>query len=118
MPLAAPKRVAATLGSAHSNATPGPRNAPPPVPFPSPCSYALIGLEQTAGSEKLPSFAFPRRCCLVLGREKEGLPTELLAIMDACVEIPQLGVVRSLNVHVSAALAMYEFTRQGSYAAG
>jgi hypothetical protein len=33
--------------------------------------------------------------------------------MDECVEIPQFGVVRSLNVHVSAAVAMYEYTRQG-----
>jgi len=28
------------------------------------------------------------------------------------VEIPQLGVVRSLNVHVSGAIAIWEFTRQ------
>ena len=74
--------------------------------------YALIGLEQTADSSPLPAFAFPRRACLVLGREKEGLPPELLALMDSCVEIPQLGVVRSLNVHVSAACAIYEYTRQ------
>ena len=28
------------------------------------------------------------------------------------MEIPQLGVVRSLNVHVSGAIAIWEFTRQ------
>lgn len=33
-------------------------------------------------------------------------------MLDATVEIPQLGVVRSLNVHVSGALAVYEYTRQ------
>ena len=33
-------------------------------------------------------------------------------MLDACVEIPQLGIVRSLNVHVSAALMVWEFTRQ------
>jgi len=78
-----------------------------------PRSYALIGLEQTADSTPLPAFPFPRRACLVLGREKEGLPPELLTLMDDCVEIPQFGVVRSLNVHVSAAVALYEYTRQG-----
>lgn len=29
-----------------------------------------------------------------------------------CVEIPQLGMIRSLNVHVSAAIAMYQYTHQ------
>ncbi|KAI7980638.1 putative methyltransferase TARBP1 [Camellia lanceoleosa] len=49
---------------------------------------------------------------LVLGREKEGIPAEIIHILDACIEIPQLGVVRSLNVHVSGAIALWEYTRQ------
>lgn len=49
---------------------------------------------------------------LVLGREKEGIPVEIIHMLDACIEIPQLGVVRSLNVHVSGALALWEYTRQ------
>ena len=32
--------------------------------------------------------------------------------LDCCVEIPQGGVVRSLNVHVSGAIAVYEYTRR------
>jgi len=32
--------------------------------------------------------------------------------VDVCVEIPQHGVTRSLNVHVSAALLVWEYTRQ------
>ena len=49
---------------------------------------------------------------LVLGREKEGIPAEIIHVLDACIEIPQLGVVRSLNVHVSGAIAVWEYTRQ------
>lgn len=49
---------------------------------------------------------------LVLGREKEGIPPEIISMLDATVEIPQLGVIRSLNVHVLGAIAMYEFTKQ------
>lgn len=49
---------------------------------------------------------------LVLGREKEGIPVDIIHILDACIEIPQLGVVRSLNVHVSGAIALWEYTRQ------
>lgn len=33
-------------------------------------------------------------------------------MLDVCVEIPQQGVIRSLNVHVSAALLIWEYTRQ------
>ena len=32
--------------------------------------------------------------------------------VDVCVEILQLGVVRSLNVRVSAAIAIWDYTRQ------
>ena len=37
---------------------------------------------------------------------------QVLQVLDATVEIPQMGVVRSLNVHVSGALALYEYSRQ------
>ena len=47
-----------------------------------------------------------------MGAEKEGIPVDVLQLLDDCIEIPQLGVIRSLNVHVSAAIVMYEYTRQ------
>ncbi len=74
--------------------------------------YALVGLEQTADSVPLPSFAFPARTVLVLGREKEGMPPDVLRLLDHTVEVPQLGIIRSLNVHVTGALAIFEYTRQ------
>lgn len=74
--------------------------------------FAILGLEQTMNSIPLDQYAFPRKTVLVLGREKEGIPPEIIHILDACVEIPQLGVVRSLNVHVSGAIALWEYTRQ------
>ena len=74
--------------------------------------YSVIGLEQTAHSRPLDRFEFPRRTVLVLGREKEGIPVDIIHVLDGCVEIPQLGVVRSLNVHVSGAIAVWEYTRQ------
>lgn len=71
-----------------------------------------MGLEQTAESQPLPGFPFLSKTVLVLGREKEGIPPEIISLLDATVEIPQLGVIRSLNVHVSGALAMYEYCRR------
>lgn len=44
--------------------------------------------------------------------EKEGIPVQLINQLDVCVEIPQQGVIRSLNVHVSGALLIWEYRRQ------
>ncbi|KAF6153000.1 hypothetical protein GIB67_021605 [Kingdonia uniflora] len=74
--------------------------------------FSILGLEQTANSVPLNQFAFPKKTVLVLGREKEGIPVDIIHVLDACVEIPQFGVVRSLNVHVSGAIAIWEYTRQ------
>ncbi|XP_006650942.1 uncharacterized protein LOC102703022 isoform X1 [Oryza brachyantha] len=79
--------------------------------------YSVIGLEQTANSKPLDQFSFPSKTVLVLGREKEGIPVDIIHALDACVEIPQLGIVRSLNVHVSGAIAVWEYTRQQRLAA-
>ena len=78
--------------------------------------WSLVGLEQTDESISLTSFSWPLKTILVLGAEKEGIPMDVLRLLDATVEIPQLGVIRSLNVHVSGALAIYSFTQGGSKA--
>ena len=31
---------------------------------------------------------------IIIGKEKEGIPQQFLNIVDQCVEIPQLGVIR------------------------
>ena len=74
--------------------------------------YTLVGVEQTSESHQLHEYEFPDRAVLVLGKEMEGIPAEILSILDACVEIPQLGILRSLNVHVSGAITLYECVRQ------
>jgi len=74
--------------------------------------YKLLGLEQTAKSHMIQSFKFPEKCILLLGEEKTGIPIEYLRLLDDCIEIPQLGIVRSLNVHVSGAICLWEYTKQ------
>lgn len=44
--------------------------------------------------------------------ERAGVPCEVLQVLQASVQIPQSGTVRSLNVHVSGALFVWEYTRQ------
>lgn len=74
--------------------------------------YLVIGVEQTSNSQNLQDYKFPERSLLLLGNEREGIPANLLQLVDVCVEIPQQGITRSLNVHVSAALLVWEYTRQ------
>ncbi|XP_023686046.2 probable methyltransferase TARBP1 isoform X1 [Paramormyrops kingsleyae] len=74
--------------------------------------YCIVGVEQTANSQSLQNYRFPEKTLLLLGNEREGIPANLLQLLDICVEIPQHGVTRSLNVHVSAALLVWEYTRQ------
>lgn len=74
--------------------------------------YSLIGLEQTTNSQNLHGFRYPKKSLILLGNERYGIPAEFLQIMDVCVEIPQYGNTRSMNVHVSASLCLYEYAKQ------
>ncbi|RLN78747.1 hypothetical protein BBJ28_00018305 [Nothophytophthora sp. Chile5] len=74
--------------------------------------YTIVAVEQTASSVSLATYSLPRKMVVVLGREKEGIPVDVLQLVDVCVEIPQFGLVRSLNVHVSGALLLWEYTQQ------
>ncbi|KAG5462097.1 MAG: LOW QUALITY PROTEIN: hypothetical protein BJ554DRAFT_5607 [Olpidium bornovanus] len=64
-------------------------------------NYTIIGLEQTTNSMRLSDYRFPSK-----SRERDGIPPHLLQLVDQTLEIPQYGVTRSLNVHVSGALAV------------
>ncbi|KAL1136569.1 hypothetical protein V6Z11_A12G247800 [Gossypium hirsutum] len=55
--------------------------------------FSILGLEQTANSVPLDQYIYPKKTVLVLGREKEGIPVDIIHVLDACIEIPQLGVV-------------------------
>ncbi|GAM19924.1 hypothetical protein SAMD00019534_030990 [Acytostelium subglobosum LB1] len=74
--------------------------------------YTLLGLEQTSTSSKLEEYKFPEKTVILLGKEKEGIPTEYINLLDRCIEIPQFGIIRSLNVHVSGSILMWEYTKQ------
>ena len=52
------------------------------------------------------------RLALLLGNEHRGLSPEALALADRRLTIPMAGMVRSLNLSVAAAIALYEITRQ------
>ena len=74
--------------------------------------FVLVGIEQTAKSIVLDEYEFNQKTVLVLGNEKEGIPIDVIDILDVCVEIPQSGRIRSFNVHVTGALVLWEYVRQ------
>ena len=74
--------------------------------------YTIIALEQSSNSVPLHTYTFPPKFCLLLGNEREGIPADLLHLCDVCLEIPQFGVVRSLNVHVAGSLVLWQARQQ------
>ena len=75
--------------------------------------YTLVGLEQTSNSKSIETYQFKRKTSILLGKELEGIPPEFIDILEDCIEIPQFGIVRSLNVHVSGSILLWEYTKQG-----
>jgi TrmH family RNA methyltransferase len=66
----------------------------------------------TRGGTPLPEIELPERTTFVLGSEREGLPSEVVAGCDAQATIPLAPTAESLNVAVTAAIALYEWRRR------
>lgn len=70
--------------------------------------YSLVGLEQSASSITLQDFYPPDKMVLIVGREVEGIESEIIARCDQLIEIPMLGQKESFNVVQAAAMALYQ----------
>ncbi len=55
---------------------------------------------------------FSQRIAVVFGNEKEGVSEKALALSDMKLWIPMMGMVKSLNVSVSAGVILYEAMKQ------
>jgi len=53
-----------------------------------------------------------RTVALVFGNEHEGVSNEIRALADGNFIIPQVGMIRSLNISVACAVSLYEAFRQ------
>ncbi len=69
-------------------------------------------LMTTKAAEPLHEFAFTADDVLLLGRESAGVPEEVHAVADARVRIPIRAGLRSLNLAMSAGIAVTEALRQ------
>jgi RNA methyltransferase, TrmH family len=66
----------------------------------------------TRGGASLSEAELPDRTTFVVGAEREGLPDDVVADCDAEATIPLAPTAESLNVAVSAAIALYEWRRR------
>ena len=57
---------------------------------------------------------FTEPIALVFGNEHAGVSEEVLALADGNFIIPQVGIIRSLNISVACAVTVYEAYRQKS----
>ena len=64
------------------------------------------------GSQDYHEVDYCRPTALVLGAEKRGVSAAALAAADCQVQIPMVGMVRSLNVSVAAGILLAEAQRQ------
>jgi tRNA (cytidine/uridine-2'-O-)-methyltransferase len=69
-------------------------------------------LFSTRGATSLDAFAFRPGDCLLFGRESAGAPEDVHAAADAVVRLPIAGGVRSMNVAMTAGVAVWEALRQ------
>jgi tRNA G18 (ribose-2'-O)-methylase SpoU len=74
--------------------------------------YKLVALEQTADSQSIFEFQFPRKAVLIVGNERLGVEEEALRMTDHLIEIPIYGLPYAHNAATAAAMALYEYCRQ------
>ena len=55
---------------------------------------------------------FASTVALIMGSEEDGISQEIMGMVDDRVKIPLSGNIESLNVSVSAGIAIYEAIRQ------
>jgi tRNA (guanosine-2'-O-)-methyltransferase len=74
--------------------------------------FKIVGTHLQGNSVPYTEFDYNQPVVLVFGSEAEGLTGEALEHVDVNIRIPMLGMVRSLNLSVSAAVVLFEALRQ------
>jgi tRNA G18 (ribose-2'-O)-methylase SpoU len=71
--------------------------------------YRICALEQVEGSIPLQNFVVEpgQPYAIIAGHEVKGVAQEVVDAADCCIEIPQFGSKHSLNVSVSAGIALW-----------
>lgn len=71
--------------------------------------YQIVVVQQTPDSVPYHQASYPPRPLFVMGAEDTGVPPALRRAADLVVEIPQYGVIDSLNVAAAATVVMFHW---------
>ena len=71
--------------------------------------WSLVSVELDQGAVSVFDADYPERPCFLLGAELGGVPGELLEESELVVQIPQWGLVPSLNLAVAGSIVLYDF---------
>ncbi len=71
--------------------------------------WDLVAVELDARAVNLFDAEYPQRPCFLLGGEIGGIPADLLDEAELIVQIPQWGLVPSLNLAVAGSIVLYDF---------
>lgn len=76
--------------------------------------YKIVVLEIAEGSLDIDDFELHNvdKVGLILGNEVHGVSDDVMKLADYCLEIPQYGTKHSLNVSVSAGIALWTLTKK------
>jgi len=76
----------------------------------------ILTTHLSSDAVSLHSIDFTKSIALVFGNEHSGVSDETRAMADGNFIIPQVGIIRSLNISVACAVTLYEAFRQKSNA--
>ena len=71
--------------------------------------WNLVAVELDPRATPLFEARYPARPCFLLGAERGGIPPNLLDEAQLIVQIPQWGLVPSLNVAVAGSIVVYDY---------
>lgn len=72
----------------------------------------ILATHLSADAVDLYSIDFTESIALVFGNEHSGISEELLSYTDGNFIIPQMGIIKSLNISVACAVTIFEAYRQ------
>lgn len=77
----------------------------------------VVAVEQADQSTMLQDFQIGpnEKIALVFGNEVKGVSDEVMAVVDACIEVPQFGTKHSLNISVCAGVVVWDLFRKIKY---
>ena len=78
--------------------------------------FILLTTHLSSDAIGLHQIDFAQSIALVFGNEHSGVSDEIRAMADGNFIIPQVGIIKSLNISVACAVTLYEAFRQKSLA--